>query len=195
MRAVTDDPGVTLLPRASQRRVRWHNGAGWTTELAARPAEGAFDWRISVAEIDGDCEFSRLPGIDRSILALAGEFVLSAGGAPPVRLSADGPPHAFAGELAVRCAVAGGPCRAFNVMTRRGRFGHALETCSDGQVTTLARAAGTGWAVYVVRGSARVGGQDVAAGEAAIVEPVLQDMQSIALLAAGRLALVRLRRE
>jgi hypothetical protein len=194
LRGVSDEaPGVTLLPAASQRRVRWHNGAGWTTELAARPDAGAFDWRISVAEIEGDCEFSRLPGVDRSILVVTGEgFTLDAGG-EPARLRAGGPPHAFAGDPGARCTVVGGPCRAFNVMTRRGRVAHALTRCLPGHVTELARAAGTGWAVYVSGGSAQVGALVAAAGEAVLVAAGEEDRPPVRLVAAGELALVRLR--
>jgi environmental stress-induced protein Ves len=186
------EPGVTVLPRASQRRVRWRNGAGWTTELAARPDGGEFDWRISVAEIEGDCEFSRFPGVDRGIVVIAGAgFTLDVDGAPPVVLRAGGPPHAFAGDVAARCTVAGGPSRAFNVMTRRGRLAHGLSICSEGQA--LARPAGAGWAVYAISGAARVGGRALAAGEAAIVEAVSEDMPSLPLAVAGELVLVRLR--
>ena len=57
---------LRLLPPAEHRRVRWKNGGGWTTELARAPAEGEgeFDWRISIAEVDVDGEFSRFPGIE-----------------------------------------------------------------------------------------------------------------------------------
>jgi environmental stress-induced protein Ves len=186
------EPGVTVVTRARQRRVRWRNGAGWTTELAARPEDGEFEWRISVAEIAGDCEFSRFPGVDRGIVVIGGAgFMLDVEGAPPAVLRAGGPPHAFAGEGAARCTVAGGPSRAFNVMTRRGRIDHALSTCSEGQ--ELARPAGTGWAVYAISGAARVGGHAVAAGEAAIVEAVSVDMPALSLAVAGELVLVRLR--
>ena len=51
-------PTLDLLSSADYCRVRWKNGRGWTTELAARPVSGAFNWRVSAAEIDADCEFS-----------------------------------------------------------------------------------------------------------------------------------------
>ena len=59
----------TPIPASAQRRVRWKNGAGWTTEIAARP-DGDFDWRLSVAEVDEDSEFSRFPADDRTLLVL-----------------------------------------------------------------------------------------------------------------------------
>lgn len=183
---------MRVVPRASQRRTRWRNGAGWTTELAARPDCGEFDWRISVAEIEGDCEFSRFPGIDRGIVVLDGAgFTLDVDGQPPAVLRAGGPPYAFTGDVAARCATAGGPSRAFNVMTRRGRIEQTLSRCSQAQ--ELARSAGAGWVVYAVSAAARVGGHAILAGEAALVEAVPGDMPSAPLIAAGELVLVRLR--
>lgn len=183
------------LPRASQRRVRWHNGAGWTTELAVRPDDGGpFHWRVSVAEIEGDCEFSCFPGVDRSIIVLAGGgFELFVDGEPPATLRAGGPPHAFPGDRAARCAIAGRSSRAFNVMTRRGVVGHALTICRAGQSVMLARAAGTIWVVYAFGGAARLGERVVTAGEGASVEYVRDDMSPWALSADGDVALVQLR--
>lgn len=78
-------PTVTLVPRAEQRRMPWKNGAGTTTELVLHPAGGAeFDWRLSVAEVERDCDFSRFPGVDRSILVLSGGgFALLVDDDPP----------------------------------------------------------------------------------------------------------------
>src|SRR5690606_4394683 len=50
------------LPRArietiaanEYRRVRWRNGLGWTREIARMPHGDAFDWRLSIAEIERD---------------------------------------------------------------------------------------------------------------------------------------------
>jgi environmental stress-induced protein Ves len=45
----------------------WKNGGGETTEIAVFP-DGAglsdFDWRVSMARVDGDGPFSSFPGIE-----------------------------------------------------------------------------------------------------------------------------------
>ena len=55
------------------RLMPWKNGLGTTTEIAIHPAEAdlagqPFDWRVSMADVTTDGEFSRFPGYDRSIL-------------------------------------------------------------------------------------------------------------------------------
>lgn len=99
---------------------RWRNGGGRTREIARQPARDVFDWRVSVAEVAGDTEFSTFPGVDRVIIFCEG---------PAMTLDIDGTeytlqhhaPFAFAGESATSCRVPGGPTRDLNVMTRRDR--------------------------------------------------------------------------
>ncbi|MET0820165.1 MAG: HutD family protein [Aeromicrobium sp.] len=95
----------------------WRNGLGSTRELAAgTDPDDSTSWRISVATLDHDVEFSTFPGMDRTLVALG-----------PLRLSIDGQVAAleagdrvsFAGESDVSVALAM-PTSALNVMTRRG---------------------------------------------------------------------------
>lgn len=186
----TSHPGLVLVPRAAQRRVRWKNDGGWTTELAVRP-EGAseFDWRVSVAEVDADCTFSHFPGVDRSILVLAGAgFDLHVDGEAPAHLRPGGPAHAFSGDRGATCTLVGGPTRDFNVMSRRGRVHHVL-TRSQAP-TTLGRRPGLTWVVHVVEGETTIAGLTAVAGDCIILEHVPGDTSPVAL--AGDLVLVRL---
>ena len=189
-------PAVTLIPRAEQRRMPWKNGGGACRELALHPAGAAeFDWRLSVAEVERDSEFSRFPGIDRSILVLSGGgFALLVGDDPPVRLRPGAPPFAFAGERVTRCVVAGGPSRDFNVMTRRGRCTHALLDLPLAGPISLERPPGLTWAAYLVEGAAEIDGQRVAPGDLAVIEPASQDRPPLALQGSGRVVLTRLAR-
>lgn len=148
------DPPIVALPAAGHRRMRWKNGAGWTTEIAVHPATGEFAWRVSVAEVDADADFSPFPGVDRSILVLAGAGMeLTLAGAGPTLLRPGGEPLAFAGELAARCRVLAGPTRDFNVMTRRGVYLHSLSRCAADEARTLTRAPTVTWLVYLLRGA------------------------------------------
>jgi environmental stress-induced protein Ves len=115
----------------------WKNGLGWTNEVAREPADEAeeFAWRVSVAEVDADCEFSRFVGIDRSILVLAGAGMELRIGEDTRMVVAGGPALAFAGEDGAGGRLLAGPTRDFNVMTRRGVYTHTLERVRvDGQV-------------------------------------------------------------
>jgi environmental stress-induced protein Ves len=173
--------------------VRWKNGLGWTTELAIEPAEGEFDWRVSIAEVDSDCEFSRFPGIDRSLLVLEGAgMVLHVEGEQPVHLLAAGEAHRFAGELATRCELLGGPTRDFNVMTRRGVIEHALAWSRLDE--RWSPTPGWTWLIHVVRGEIELGAARVAAGDAVLVEPDEATRSPLAVEGMADLVVVRLRR-
>ncbi len=181
---MSDVPEIVRLPRADYRRMRWKNGAGWTTEIAQAPADdGGFVWRVSIAEVDADGDFSAFPGVDRSLLVLAGEgMALSLDDRAPALLRPLGEALAFPGEAAVRARLLGGPTRDFNVMTRRDVCTHTLALRRPGEALVLARAPGRSWLVHVLTGAAAgvpagdsflvPGGPDAAlalAGEATLV--------------------------
>ena len=109
---------------------RWKNGAGLTRELAVSPAGAAmgdFDWRLSVAELQADAPFSAFAGVDRCIVVLegAGMRLVDERGAL-VQALRPLEPWAFGGERVLQAELPHGPCRDFNVMTRRGRWQAAL---------------------------------------------------------------------
>ncbi len=105
----------------------WKNGAGVTREIAVGPTgadSDAFDWRISLAEVQRDSPFSAFPGIDRCIVLLrgAGMRLRSAGGELDHRLDAPLVPFHFIGDTPLSATLVGGPSSDFNVMTRRGAW-------------------------------------------------------------------------
>jgi len=120
-----------LIAYASLVAAPWKNGGGSTRELAVSPPGTQldnFDWRISVAAITADGAFSVFPGIDRSLVLLEGESVrLTLNGARTVLLDAANPMLWFPGEAQVDARV-NGATLDFNVMTRRSRCRHQLET-------------------------------------------------------------------
>ncbi len=199
--------------------MRWKNGGGWTTEIAVHPREGEFDWRVSIAEIDADSEFSRLPGIDRSILVLDGEGMqLQVGDDPAVVLRAKGEVLAFSGDRPASCRLLGGPTRDFNrsglwpaswpesaevdesgrrtlavnVMTRRSAFSHRLTTHVLGEPLELERPAGSAWLVHVVSGTASLGESIVEAGDSVLAEPSPTPAPPLVVSGAAELVLVHL---
>jgi hypothetical protein len=108
----------------------WKNGGGETTEIAASP-EGAgldaFDWRVSMARVDGDGPFSLFPGIDRTLAILDGEGLrLAIEGRDPVELTRATAPLAFPADAPTGSILLGGPVTDLNVMTRRTMARHEL---------------------------------------------------------------------
>ncbi|MBS0444843.1 MAG: HutD family protein [Proteobacteria bacterium] len=101
----------------------WKNGAGLTREIAVHPPGAGladFAWRISVAEVARDAPFSAFPGIDRCIVLLSGSGMRLVAADGVLQLDRPLVPLRFPGEPALDAELLGGPCRDFNVMTRRG---------------------------------------------------------------------------
>ena len=78
-----------VLSPADSRRMPWKNGGGLTHEIAVHPSGAgmaAFEWRVSVAEVAQDGPFSRFPGVDRTLVLLAGNGVRLEGTGDPLDL-------------------------------------------------------------------------------------------------------------
>ncbi|MEX2631088.1 MAG: HutD family protein [Tistlia sp.] len=113
------------LPALGRAARPWKNGGGESADVALAP-EGAgledFDWRVSIARVDGDGPFSLFPGVERTLAVLSGEGLrLAVGEAPPVELTPGSAPHRFPADVATDCRLLGGAVTDLNVMARRGR--------------------------------------------------------------------------
>ena len=110
----------SVLRFGDYRRMRWKNGAGWTSEILRVPDRDDWDWRLSIAEIDADAPFSAFPGVDRELVLLDGNGLrlrFADGTVHPLL-----PPHGrlrFAGEHAAHGELLDGPTRDFNLMWKR----------------------------------------------------------------------------
>ncbi len=132
---------LTLLPQTGFSVMPWKNGGGTTIEIAASP-QGAgldrFDWRVSMARVEGSGPFSVFPDIDRSLCVLDGAgIVLKPQGRGHVTLTADSPPFAFPADLALEADILDGPITDLNVMTRRGRARSFVSRLNTMQALTL----------------------------------------------------------
>jgi uncharacterized protein len=121
---------MRLIRPADHRRMTWKNGGGETREIAIFPPGAVlddFDWRISMARVASAGPFSLFPGIDRTLAILDGRGIrLALDGNAPVDLTAESKPIAFQGDVSASAALIAGPVADLNVMTRRGRFIHAM---------------------------------------------------------------------
>jgi len=166
-----------LLRAADYRRVRWKNGGGWTTELAAvaGAGDGDFEWRISIAEIDSNGAFSSFPGCDRYIALLDGPGMeLQFDADEPVRLDQRLRFVRFAGEAKAFGRLLGGAVRDFNVIVRRDAVrAEVLHRPLVGPMVFLPEAETT-WFVYLAAGQAAlkdVAGMQIEAGESLLLQP------------------------
>lgn len=122
---------MRVLRASDYREMPWKNGGGTTTEIAVSPVGAGledFDWRISMARVDGGGPFSLFSGIDRTLSILEGAGIfLNVGGRIPFGLTARSEPLSFPADEETHATLIGGPVTDLNVMTRRGRASHTVE--------------------------------------------------------------------
>lgn len=158
-----------LVRFAGRPPTAWRNGHGSTRELARRllGVRGPdFVWRISVAEVTEDAEFSTFPGVERTVVPIWGQGL---------GLDVDGvhtdvalfQPFAFSGEAHTSVQPVDGPARVLNVMTKSSRMVAHVEVVdlADGRPVTIAGA--TSW--VQLTGSATV---TEAHGDTATLDPL-----------------------
>ncbi|MEN9645239.1 MAG: hypothetical protein RL238_1908 [Actinomycetota bacterium] len=131
----------------------WKNGGGITREVVRVPADGPFDWRLSVAEVSADGPFSTFDGIGRILVLLGGagmdlHFVDDhhVDRLRPVR-----DVKAFAGEAAVHATLVDGPTVDLNLMWRRDGWDASVR---ESVLPVELDAAGAVTVVYVADGAA-----------------------------------------
>jgi len=197
---------VRILRSADYAVLPWKNGRGVARQIAVFPADAgydALDWQVSRPTIERDTPFSKLAGLDRQFMLVAGKSVTlrvkSAEDDVAFEQRIDRPlePFAFRGDWDVDCVLAGGPVEVLNVMTRRGRAAARIEirevaaptiVRKDARGTLVAYAADP-LTVYGIWGEARLRSDDAVL----VDEPA---MTEIALAAGGppsaRAVLIRL---
>ncbi|ROR11167.1 HutD family protein [Erwinia sp. JUb26] len=154
---------IHLFNRASLPVSRWRNGGGETREIISYPpGEAEFDWRISIATIAADGDFSTFPGVDRIITLLDGEVELYSDDRLRQRLAVN-QPYAFRGEDRISARLPAGASHDFNIMARRGSYVSAAETTRAAFVPPV-EAAGV---VMVISGQWQHGQTLLAAGQGA----------------------------
>ena len=119
----------------------WKNGRGFTTELAVFPPHAdlktvPFDWRISMADVVEDGDFSPFPGYDRTLVVAQGQGMELTfdGASAPTRLTGPGQGAAFSGDWLTHGRLLDGPVRDFNVMSARARIHHQCEVIAGAPV-------------------------------------------------------------
>jgi len=140
---VTQDP-LGLVRFDDRPATRWRNGRGSTREVAARllGVKGPeFVWRLSVAEVTDDVEFSTFPGVERTATLIEGDGLsLVVDGTEQVLRPDE--PFAFDGEAETFARPTSGAVRVLNVMTKRNRMSARVrvEDLSDGKPVSVAGA-------------------------------------------------------
>lgn len=191
-----------VLRVSGYARMRWKNGAGWTSEILKVYCGEDRDtndwaWRLSIAEIDADAPFSAFPGVERELVLLSGNGL---------RLRFDDgdtrdlmPPHdrlRFAGERTAFGELIDGPTRDFNLMWKRDVVSAELWHRPLAGTMVLFVDPGETWVVHLLGGQARFadgsGLGEVNLGDTAILQPG-DTRQRFVLDGGGEVLLVRTR--
>lgn len=118
-----DLDGLTLIHREVNSLVPWQNGAGLTRQIAIFPTDADinnFIWRISVAEIKGDSEYSQFADARRTQMLLSGDGVELSLPHEVCVLNIQYQSIEFIGNDTMSCRTLNGPCQVLNVMVRQG---------------------------------------------------------------------------
>ncbi len=191
------------IPANEYQRVRWRNGAGWTREILQSASRGvagedpalAWDWRLSIAEIEHATDFSRFPGVERELVLLRGNGLLLRFDDGQQRVLQ--PPHGrcqFRGEGVLTGEPVDGPVHAFNLMWRREAVSARLWHRPLVGPMLVFVDPGSCWAVYLVAGGARIAGDTavppLAGGDTAVL-PAGEGRARYLIEGGGELLLVR----
>ena len=183
-----------VLRASGYTRMRWKNGAGWTSEIMKVPDADDWDWRLSIAEIETDAPFSAFPGIERELVLLSGNGL---------RLRFDDgevhellPPHdrlCFAGERSAFGELVDGATRDFNLMWKREAVDARLWHRPLVGTMVLFVDPGETWIVHMLAGQARFvdgsGLGDLGIGDTALL-PAIDGMRTRHALDGGGEALL-----
>ncbi|MDQ6715274.1 MAG: HutD family protein [Actinomycetota bacterium] len=122
----------------------WKNGQGSTREIARRLLGGKgphFVWRLSVADITHDADFSSFPGVERSAMLISGGgLVLEVAGSPHELRPFE--PFSFDGGAETHARLTSGPASILNVMTVSNRMSASVRVAdlSNGRPLSIAGA-------------------------------------------------------
>ena len=145
-----------VIRQSEYRVMPWKNGGGETTEIFVSPPTGNFDWRVSIATVNGDGPFSAFVGYERHIMTLSGQgMVLDVTGCgkfdmEPLK------PFSFSGDAAVYGSLLHGPVLDFNLMVRRD-FGRGILRVSDYDLGQRLGSRESLHLIHVLRGECEVG--------------------------------------
>ncbi len=99
----------------------WPNGRGTSYEIASQtPGVSGWTWRVAIAPVVEDCDFSHFENVHRQLLIISGgEMILNVGG--EIVVCKPGEVAVFAGDIATTAKLVDGPIVDLNLMTVRGK--------------------------------------------------------------------------
>jgi environmental stress-induced protein Ves len=152
-------PGTSDLLFARDRPAQpWPNGNGSTTQVAIHPVAATtkdFDWRVSIATVDNESQFSRFDEVDRWLMPLSPSgMTLRVEGETTWLPGREA--FAFGGEASIHAAKVRESSLDLNLMVRRGTGrGSLLALVAHGK-TAIAAATSEFVVIVVLEGTPSV---------------------------------------
>ncbi len=131
---------LTLFSPENYKTIPWKNGLGHTTELAI--SEGGtlddFDWRLSIASVVNDGNFSNFAGYQRNLVLIEGEgLILDHGNGNIDELTNLLDIARFDGGSNTHGALVHGSIKDFNIMTNQRTFSPKVNCYIEQQSVTV----------------------------------------------------------
>lgn len=127
-------PELRILKPTDYITMPWRNGKGNTIELLkeALPDSDGFAWRLSMADVTSDGEFSNFGGYQRTLLLLEGNGItLDCNQSHQHRLTQRLQAAEFSGDDNTIASLHDGPIKDFNIMTHRDHCSAVVTTCNQ----------------------------------------------------------------
>ena len=122
---------IKIIPQRTFKKIPWKNGKGVTLELAInnQATLSNFDWRLSIATVDSNGEFSDFEGYTRNLVLIDGNGVVLSHNKNQIdRLENILDFSTFDGKNKTVAKLISGPITDFNLMTRMKDFTGSVET-------------------------------------------------------------------
>ena len=131
---------LSILSPDSFKTIPWKNGLGHTTELAISDGGNLerFDWRLSIASVVNDGDFSNFAGYQRNLVLIEGKgLILDHRNGDIDNLTELLDIACFDGACKTHGALVNGGIKDFNIMTNQQSFNVQVDTYSKSTQVTL----------------------------------------------------------
>ncbi len=134
---------IEIISPEEFKTIPWKNGQGSTTELVISPDAtlDSFDWRLSIAKVDQDGEFSDFSGYMRHLILIEGEGITlshtNQQGTQIDKLNSLLNISNFDGGSKTIGELQAGPIKDFNIMVDKEKYQAKIKTYVENQQVLL----------------------------------------------------------
>lgn len=148
---------IQIVRFAQTTRQRWRNDGGWTREIARHGDADEWHWRLSLADVEQDGEFSLFPGIEREIVLLSGAgMAFEFADGERAMLTPESPRLRFDGGRKLHSRLLAGATTDFNLMWSPAHYHAQMWLRPLVGASTLFAASSQTWVLHMISGTAQL---------------------------------------